>query len=63
MTVADTMNAEYLCLTRPGTPDHEPSLLALTSQLLDFLRVAQIVDYSPTSYLGSGIGPNNSWKI
>ena len=55
--------AEYLCLTDPGAENYLPPLLDLTFELINFLRVAPIVDYKPTSYLGSDIGLNNWWKL
>jgi hypothetical protein len=62
--VADTMDAEYLAFTNPAAPDAPPPLLELTERLLDFLRVAQIVDYSPSAYLGGGdIRTRGDWKI
>jgi hypothetical protein len=63
-TVADTMDAEHLAFTNPAAPDATPPLLELTERLLDFLRVAQIVDYSPSAYLGGGdIRAGGDWKI
>jgi hypothetical protein len=61
--VADTMDAEYLAFTNPAVPDATPPLLELAERLLDFLRVAQIVDYSASAYLGGDTKTNCSWKI
>ena len=53
--LADTMDAELLGLTNSTGKGERPSLLELTERLLDFLRVAPLVDYSPSAYFGAGI--------
>jgi hypothetical protein len=55
--------AEYLCLTDPDADSYLPPLLDLTFELINFLRVAPIVDYKPTAYLGCNTGRNNWWKL
>lgn len=55
--------AEYLCLTDPSAQNYLPPLLDLTFELVNFLRVAPVVDYKPTAYLGGEIGNNRRWKL
>jgi hypothetical protein len=63
VTTAIPNEAEYLCLTDPAAENYLPPLLDLTFELINFLRVAPVVDYKPTSYLGSNIGQNSWWKL
>jgi len=55
--------AEFLCLTDPHGENYLPPLLDLTFELINFLRVAPIIDYKPTAYLGCNIGPHRWWKL
>jgi hypothetical protein len=55
--------AEYFCLTDPSAENYVPPLLDMTFELINFLRIAPIVDYKPTAYLGGKIGQNRRWKI
>ena len=43
--------AIYLAITKPDTPGYVSPLIALASELLDFLRIAPLVDYKTTDYL------------
>jgi hypothetical protein len=61
-TVVPAAEAEYLCLTK-GSDNGEPPLLTLTFELINFLRIAPVVDYKPTSYLGGEIGIKDRWKL
>ena len=55
--------AGYLCLTDPSAENYLPPLLDLTFELINFLRVAPVVDYKPTAYLGGTIGHNRWWNL
>jgi hypothetical protein len=55
--------AEYLCLTDHSAENSLPPLLDLTFELINFLRVAPIVDYKPTAYLGGSIGRYHWWEL
>jgi hypothetical protein len=63
--LADTADAEFLGLTNSAGKDERPALLELTERLLDFLRVAPLVDYSPSEYFGAGYiyTGYNTWRI
>jgi hypothetical protein len=62
VTVIPT-EAEYLCITDTGGENYLPPLLDLTFELINFLRIAPIVDYKPTAYLGGNIGQSHWWKL
>lgn len=51
---ADTSKAELLVVSDPQMPDAKPPLLDFVLELLNFLRVAQLIDYSPSRYFPWG---------
>lgn len=55
--------ASFLAVTDDTSDNFVPPLIELASELLDFLRVAPLVDYRKTAYLLSGGGRMNWWKI
>jgi len=55
--------AKYIAVTEPDTPGFVPPLLDLTFELLNFLRVAPVIDYKPTDYLFAGTGKIKWWKL
>lgn len=58
-----TSEAECLALTDPGAEGHLPPLLELTFELVNYLRIAPIIDYSPVAYLGATGGPIKWWRL
>lgn len=58
-----TSEAECLALTDPEAEGYLPPLLELTFELVNYLRIAPIIDYSPTAYLGATGGRIKWWKI
>lgn len=53
-------DATHLMLTRPGSGR---PLLDFAFELVNFLRVAPIIDFKPTSYLGGSIGVHDYWPL
>jgi hypothetical protein len=55
--------ADCLYLTDPTATDRVPPILELTFELLNFIRVAATIDFSPTAYLFSKSGPYRWWRL
>lgn len=55
--------AEYLALTDSNSEGFIPPLVQLAYEVLNFLRVAPLVDYSPTDYLWAGSGKIHWYKL
>lgn len=47
----DPSNAEHLMISLPNLPNFTPPLATLVQELINFLRVTQIIDFLPTDYL------------
>lgn len=63
MTMATPSEADRLCVTDISDPNSTPPLADLAQELVNFLRVAPLVDFSPTAYLWSQTGRMNWYKI
>jgi hypothetical protein len=44
---------------KPGPP----ALIQLTQELINFLRIAPVVDFQPTAYFGPGVGNICRWNL
>jgi len=55
--------AECLFVTTNNQNTQRPPLLDFSQELVNFLRVASVIDYKPTSYLYADGGENKYWKL
>jgi hypothetical protein len=55
--------ARYLAFTQRAADNYVAPLIELATEVLNFIRVAPIIDYKPTSYLSGGGGQINFWEI
>lgn len=63
LATAIPSEAQYLAITDSAADNFVPPLNELAFEIVNFLRVAPIVDYKPTDYLSAGSGKFNWWKI
>ena len=56
-------DAQYLGITDSGSENFVPLLIELAFEVFNYLRIAPLIDYSPTDYLSFGTGNINWWKI
>ena len=55
--------AQYLGFTDSAADNFVPPLIELAFDVVNFLRVAPVIDFSPTDYLPAASGKHDWWKI
>lgn len=56
-------DAEYLGITDSSAQNFIPPLIELTFEVVNFLRIAPLIDYKATDYFVAGTGKIDWWKI
>ncbi len=63
VAVAIPSKAQYLGITDSAAENFVPPLIELAHEVMNFLRVAPLIDYKPSDYLVAGAGKVDWWKI
>jgi hypothetical protein len=58
-----TAEARRICITEATSAEFTAPLIEFTYELLNFLRIAPLIDYLPSTYIGMEIGPTQSEQI
>jgi len=57
------VEAEKIFISKTGASNYKPPLLELSFELINFLRVAPVIDYMPSAYFGGQGGEIKWWKL